>query len=127
LCGLAFLPADDPFKDIEMAWRWLRQQQQRGAQLHRRDARRSATEESGKAPAEAVQGREVQDHDYADLQVSSDGQPQRGIDYPATNVSERRGDITPGAGEPQVNWDDVVQPERATDRAGDDTPLPEGK
>jgi hypothetical protein len=110
-----------------MVWRWLTQQQQRGAQLHPGDARRPAAEGSGKAPAEAVEGREVQGHRYADLQVSPDGEPQRGIDYPATDVSDRQGDITPSAGEPKVNWDDVVQPERRTDRAGDDAPLPEGK
>lgn len=115
-----------------MVWRWLTQQQQRGAQLPPGDSRRpvqddAAADGSGNAPAEAVEGREAQDHDYADLQVSPDGEPQRGIDYPATDVSDRQGDITPSAGEPQVNWDDVVQPERSDDRAGDDTPLPEGK
>ena len=108
-----------------MGWTWLRQQQQRGAQLPSRDGRPLA---SGGAPAEAIEGREVQDHDYADLQVS-DGEPQRDIDYPATNPPERKGDITPSAAEPHVEWDDVVQPERHSrqGQTADDLPLPEGK
>lgn len=120
-----------------MGWTRLSQQQQCGAQL--RDRKRQARG-AGEAPAEAVAGREVQDHDYADLQVS-DGEPQRGIDYPATNPPERQGDITPSAPEPQVHWDDVVQPERHSrqseapgrplraqgQRLPEGQPLPEGK
>ena len=109
-----------------MVWTWLRQQQQRGAQLPTsEDPRRAA----GEAPAEAVAGREVQDHDYADLDLSPTGEPQRGIDYPATNPPERRGDATPSVPESQVDWDDVVQPERHSRQAEttDDLPLPEGK
>lgn len=107
-----------------MVWKMLRQEQQRGAQLPERDGRRAA----GEAPAEAVAGREVQDHDYADLQVS-DGEPQRDIDYPATNPPEREGDITPSAPQANVEWDEVVQPERRSKPANgpDDLPLPEGK
>ena len=106
-----------------MVWTTLRQQQQRGAQLPREGERAA-----GEAPAEAVAGREVQDHDYADLQVS-DGEPQRGSDYPATNPPERKGDITPSAPEAQVDWDDVVQPEqhRRQAQTSDEQPLPEGK
>lgn len=106
-----------------MAWTWLRQQQQRGAQLHNKPRR------LGEAPAEAVEGREAQDHEQADLDVSG-GEPQRGIDYPATNPPDRKGDITPSAPEPSVAWDDVVQPEKrksARGGASDDLPLPEGK
>ena len=107
-----------------MVWKWHPQQQQRGAQLDPLKGKRRA---GGEAPAEAVAGREVQDHD-ADLQVS-DGEPQRGIDYPATNPPERKGDITPTAAEPHVEWDDVVQPERHSrqGQTADDLPLPEGK
>ena len=107
----------------KMAWIRHRQQQQRGAQLHNRPRA------SGEAPREAVEGREAQDHDYADLDVSG-GEPQRGIDYPATNPPDRQGDITPSAPEPSVDWDDVVQPERRKGERGgesDDLPLPEGK
>ena len=106
-----------------MVWKWLRQQQQRGAQLGTGGTRRA-----GAAPEEAVADREAQDHDYADLQVS-DGEPQRGIDYPATNPPERRGDITPSAPETHVEWDDVVQPEHHSRQAGlpAEPPLPEGK
>lgn len=115
-------------------WTWQRQQQQRGAQLHARgdDARRP-----GEAPREAVEGREAQDHDYADLQVSG-GEPQRDIDYPATNPPDRKGDITPSVPDDATqSWDEVVQPERRepdTERKGkgdeegfDDLPLPDGK
>ena len=86
-------------------WTRLQQQQQRGAQI---DSRRRA---SGEAPDEATRDRAAQDHDYADLDVS-EGEPRRG-DYPATNPPEREGDITPDAPDPEVDWDDVVQPERA--------------
>ena len=103
-----------------MTWKRHRQEQQRGAQLH--NARRAP----GSAPKEATQGREAQDHDRADLDVS-DGEPQRGIDYPATHPPDRKGDITPSAPEPSVEWDDVVQPERRERGQGDPLPLPEGK
>ena len=101
-----------------MAWIRHRQQQQRGAQLHNKP----------RAPADAVEGREAQDHDRADLDVSGD-EPQRGIDYPASGPADRKGDITPSAPEPSVDWDDVVQPERRKPERGeqDDLPLPEGK
>lgn len=110
-----------------MVWTRHRQEQQRGAQLHARSGARSRP--AGEAPEEATEGREVQDHDYADLQVS-DGEPQRGIDYPATNPPDRKGDITPSAPTPSGSWDDVVQPERKPRDRGepdDDLPLPEGK
>lgn len=110
-----------------MTWLRHRQQQQRGAQLHNKPRT------PGEAPAEAVEGREAQDHDRADLDVSGD-EPQRGIDYPASGPADREGDITPSAPEPSVDWDEVVQPERRKDerggergKAADDLPLPEGK
>lgn len=103
-------------------WKFLKEQQQRGSQLHTRaDGARQ-----GEAPAEAVAGRSAQDHDYADLQVSG-GEPHRDIDYPATEPPEREGDITPSAPEPQVEWDEVVQPERRREQGDGDLPLPEGK
>ena len=106
-----------------MVWTRLRQEQQRGTHLPE-GQRRAA----GEAPAEAVAGREVQDHDYADLQVS-DGEPRRGIDYPASDPPGRKGDITPDAPESQVDWDAVVQPARHSRQGetADDLPLPEGQ
>ena len=124
-------------------WTFLKQQQQRGAQLHARPgAKDEARRAGGEAPAEAVAGREVQDHDYADLDVSGSTEPMRGIDYPATNPPAREGDITPTAPDAEdkrVDWDEVVQPERQQREGGqqrqgdtprgapDDLPLPEGK
>ena len=90
-------------------WTFLRQHQQRGAQLHAREGRAKA---SGDAPKEAIEGREAQDHDYADLDVGQTDEPQRDIDYPATNPTDREGDITPSEPEVHVEWDEVVQPER---------------
>ena len=90
-------------------WTFLRQHQQRGAQLHAREGRAKA---SGEAPKEAVEGREAQDHDRADLDVGQTNEPQRDIDYPANDPTDRDGDITPSAPEPHVEWDEVVQPER---------------
>jgi len=101
-----------------MVWTFLRQQQQRGAQLPDR-ARRS-----GEAPAEATEGRAAQDHEHAG------GKPGHG-NYPASRIEDREGDNTPSAPEPHVEWDEVVQPEKApkTARAAgfDKQPLPEGK
>ena len=99
-------------------WKWLTQQQQRGAQLPRGAA----------ASAEATRGRSAQKNDEADQQLG--GVPRSDIDYPATNPPERHGDITPSAPDPHVEWDDIVQPERAPEQARDDRddqPLPEGK
>ena len=94
-------------------WTFLRQQQQRGAQLHARDR------QMGEAPADAVADRSAQEHDRA-------ADPAQPGDYPTTRVEDREGDITPSAPEAAVDWDEVVQPERA-DETDDDLPLPEGK
>ena len=91
-------------------WHRLPEHQQRGAQLGNRGARPSA---------DAVAGREVQDHDYADIQTSPTGEPARGIDYPSDPVERRKQDITPDDPHPRVDWDEVVQPERADERQGD--------
>jgi hypothetical protein len=101
-------------------WIVHQQQQQRGAQLHARGRRQ------GDAPEEATRDRAAQDHDYADLDVSG-GEPARDIDYPASAPANRKGDITPTAPEAEVEWDEVVQPEKAETRDFDDQPLPEGK
>ena len=118
-----------------MAWTHMPRQQQRGAQMQNREfAREHAAD--GTAPKEAVQDRDAQQHDYADLQVG--GEPRSDIDYPADSVPDRQGDITPTLpdGDTQ-SWDDVVQPESRSpdadpkadkaDHGQSDLPLPEGK
>jgi len=91
---------------------------------------RGQVAQPGEPPAEATEGREAQEHDPADLQVSGSDAPRRG-DYPATNPPDRQGDITPTAPQADVEWDEVVQPERADARPKsiqpDEQPLPEGK
>lgn len=91
-----------------IVWTLHRQQQQCGAQVRR--------------PGEAVEGREAQDHEQAG------GAPQPG-ESPASGIEHRDQDTTPSApGDRQVDWDEVVQPERQ--RRGqtfDRLPLPEGK
>ena len=101
-----------------MTWKLFQQQQQRGAQLPGEQRQRRA----GEVPAEAVEGREGQDHEQAGEQP----RPEAG--YPASELANRDDDITPTAREPEVDWDEVVQPEKAP-QAGefDDRPLPEGK
>jgi hypothetical protein len=64
----------------------------------------------GQPPADAVEDRAAQDHELAD--VESGGSPQPGR-YPADHIEQREGDNTPGAPDPQVDWDTRVQPERA--------------
>jgi hypothetical protein len=86
-------------------WQRLPEQQQRGAQLANR-------RREGEAPAVASAGREAQDHEQADVLTSPDGEPARGIDYPADPIERRRQDITPDAPDPQVDWDTRVEPER---------------
>ena len=88
-------------------WHRLPEQQQRGVQLPRR---------KGEPPADAVAGREAQDHEQADVLTSPDGEPARGIDYPADPVERRTQDITPDDPDPQVEWDERVQPERPDER-----------
>lgn len=92
-------------------WKIMPEQQQRGAQIERR--------KRGAAPEEAVADRSAQDHDYADLDLSPDGQPREDIDYPADSIPDREGDITPTAPDPHVEWDTIVQPERTERGSGD--------
>ena len=82
-----------------MTWMLHRQQQQCGAQLPKRQR------QLGEAPAEAVEGREVQDHEQA-------GETLQPGDYPASPLEDRDQDNTPSAAKPRVQWDEVVQPER---------------
>ena len=79
----------------------------------------------GEPPAEAVADRSAQDHDMADQDVSLKSAPQQPV-YPAGRLQDEQGDNTPSAPEPQVNWDDVVQPPHGV-QADEDLPLPEGK
>lgn len=87
-------------------WHHLPLQQQRGAQLRRGEAPRR----EGEPPADAVAGREAQDHDQADVRTSPDGEPATGIDYPADPIERRTQDITPQAPDPKVDRDTRVQP-----------------
>jgi hypothetical protein len=91
-------------------WKTMPEQQQRGAQIDRR--------KRGAAPDEATQDRAAQDHDYADLDASG-GEPREDIDYPADDIENREGDITPTAPDPHVGWDEQVQPERTRDGVDD--------
>jgi hypothetical protein len=83
-------------------WTRLQQQQQRGAQMpkHRQ----------GEAPAEAVAGREAQEHEHAALDVA--GEIGAAGESPASPLENREQDITPTVPEPRTSWDEVVQPER---------------
>ena len=100
-------------------WTLLRQQQQRGAQM---------PPKAGAAPAEAVAGREAQEHDRADLDTG--GALLQPGEYPASALEQRDGDVSPSAPAPAGDWDEVVQPEHGEarpDEGRDDQPLPEGK
>ena len=89
-------------------WHHIPQQQQRGAQLDR----------SGKdaPPADAVAGREAQDHEQAGGDPRSGPGPGR---YPASRIEDREQDNTPDDPDPRVEWDEVVQPERVDEKQGD--------
>jgi hypothetical protein len=102
-------------KEVFAMWTMHRQQQQRGAQLH---ARRR-----GEPPEEAVEDRAAQEHDRADQDVSLESAPKQPV-YPAGRLEDEKGDNTPSAPDPHVDWDDVVQPPRGV-RSRED--LPEGK
>jgi hypothetical protein len=97
-------------KEKSAMWKTMPEQQQRGAQTERR--------KRGAAPDEAVGDRAAQDHDYADLDVSG-GEPREDIDYPAEDIEQREGDITPSAPDPHVDWDELVQPERVDEGVDD--------
>jgi hypothetical protein len=99
-----------------IVWTLHRQQQQCGAQLP------GKARQLGEVPAEAVKDRAAQDHEQA-------GEALPPGDYPASPLEDRDQDNTPAAPDPQVQWDEVVQPERRQQRGErfDDLPLPEGK
>jgi hypothetical protein len=63
-----------------------------------------------RAGARRFAGREAQDHELADIETG--GEPRPGL-YPADDIENREGDITPDAPDPRVEWDTRVQPERA--------------
>lgn len=99
-------------------WKRLRQEQQRGAQLHAREGR---VRQPGEAPAEAIEDRDAQLHDEADQQVAPGGaEPPV---YPAGRLEDETGDNTPTLPEPKTAWDGAVQPQGRKDA----DPLPEGK
>jgi hypothetical protein len=100
-----------------MVWTLFTPQQQRGAQLHNR------TEEAtkpGDAPKEAVDDRAAQEHELPGSTAPKGG-------YPASRLQDRTGDNTPSAGDPRVEWDDIVQPQRQVGEASHDIEPPEGK
>jgi len=67
----------------------------------------------GDPPANATTDRGAQDHELAD--VATGGEPQPGR-YPADDLPNRDGDVTPDAPDPHVEWDERVQPERADEQ-----------
>lgn len=85
-------------------WHRLPEQQQRGVQLDNRVPK--------DAPDDAVADRAAQHHEHAG------GDPGPGL-YPSDPIERRKGDNTPDAPEPDVEWDERVQPERADERQGD--------
>jgi len=100
-----------------MTWTLFTPQQQRGAQLHNRA-------DGTTQPGEATRARAAQDHELP----GADAVPKGG--YPASRLQDRKGDNTPTAGDPRVEWDDVVQPERQVGEAShdmSDEQPPEGK
>jgi hypothetical protein len=68
-----------------------------------------ADRKPGDPPADATTDRGAQDHELADIETG--GTPEPGL-YPADDLPERQGDITPEAPDPHVDWDTRVQPER---------------
>jgi hypothetical protein len=93
-------------------WTLHGQQQQRGAQLHARGGPPTgrASRRPDEAPAEAVAGREAQEHEHAALDVA--GEMATAGESPASPLENREHDITPTVPEPRTSWDEVVQPER---------------
>ena len=81
-------------------WHRLPEQQQRGVQLGNR------------IPADAVKDRAAQDHEQAG------GDPGAGL-YPSDPIERRKGDNTPDAARPRVDWDERVQPQREPETQGD--------
>lgn len=68
-------------------------------------------------PEDAIENRDAQDHEQADIETGGAPQPGR---YPADDIENREGDITPDAPDPQVDWDTRVQPERAGEEPQED-------
>jgi hypothetical protein len=104
-----------------MVWTLFTPQQQRGAQLHNRSDKVS---QQGEAPGEATHDRGAQEHDLPGGTAAPKGR------YPASRIEDRAGDISPTAGDPRVEWDDVIQPERQVGEAShdlSDEQPPEGK
>jgi hypothetical protein len=71
------------------------------------------TERNTDAPADAVKDRAAQDHELADVETGGKAIP--GL-YPSDSVPDRKGDITPDAPHPAVEWDERVQPERSDEQ-----------
>ena len=78
---------------------------------------RNALDPSVELPDDATEDREAQDHERADVETGGKPQPGR---YPADDLPNRAGDVTPDAPDPHVEWDERVQPERADERESAD-------
>ena len=69
-------------------------------------------------PEDAIEDRAAQDHEQADIETG--GEPRPGL-YPADDLPNREGDVTPDAADPHVEWDERVQPERSDERGSEDS------
>jgi hypothetical protein len=85
-------------------WHRLPEQQQRGVQLDNR------------VPKDAVKDRAAQDHEQAG--GAPDSGPGPGL-YPSDPIERRKGDNTPDDPQPEVEWDERVQPQREPETQGD--------
>jgi hypothetical protein len=72
-----------------------------------------ADRKPGAPPPDATADRGAQDHEQADIETGGEAQP--GL-YPADDIENRAGDITPDAAHPAVDWDTRIQPERPDER-----------
>jgi len=68
-------------------------------------------------PEDAIEDRGAQDHEQADIETG--GAPQPGL-YPADDLANREGDVTPDTSNPAVDRDTRVQPERPEERESEE-------
>jgi hypothetical protein len=70
----------------------------------------------GETPDDAVADREAQEHDLA--YEDTGGEPEAGF-YPSDDIEDRKGENTPAAAHPTVEWDTRIQPERVDEPSND--------
>jgi hypothetical protein len=75
-----------------------------------------ADRKRGGSPDEAVADREAQKHDLA--YSDTGGEPVPGL-YPSDDIEDRKGENTPDAAHPTVEWDTRIQPERVDETSQD--------